>query len=130
HGSVPLMQHLDPAPRACHSRDARTDGSSSNPKSIKARRRSTLRRCTTPPSRLLHPNPPFGACVCSRTYVHARWIRRSRGSAPIWSRNITDHAVPVYFDQMGADRKSTRLNSSHVAISYAVFCLKKKIGDH
>src|SRR5690554_7096253 len=28
-----------------------------------------------------------------------------------------------------ADRKSTRLNSSHVRISYAVFCLKKKIVD-
>src|SRR5439155_20900186 len=28
--------------------------------------------------------------------------------------------------QDGEDRKSTRLNSSHVAISYAVFCLKKK----
>src|SRR5207253_11223706 len=28
--------------------------------------------------------------------------------------------------QIGEDRKSTRLNSSHVAISYAVFCLKKK----
>src|SRR5690349_23685922 len=27
---------------------------------------------------------------------------------------------------IGADRKSTRLNSSHVEISYAVFCLKKK----
>src|SRR5436305_11061920 len=27
---------------------------------------------------------------------------------------------------VGADRKSTRLNSSHVRISYAVFCLKKK----
>src|SRR5204863_2895741 len=27
---------------------------------------------------------------------------------------------------MGTDRKSTRLNSSHVEISYAVFCLKKK----
>src|SRR5437870_11429277 len=27
---------------------------------------------------------------------------------------------------VGRDRKSTRLNSSHVAISYAVFCLKKK----
>src|SRR3989442_6267833 len=27
------------------------------------------------------------------------------------------------------DRKSTRLNSSHVRISYAVFCLKKKIAD-
>src|SRR5690625_6148641 len=28
--------------------------------------------------------------------------------------------------QQARDRKSTRLNSSHVAISYAVFCLKKK----
>src|SRR5690625_8009046 len=28
--------------------------------------------------------------------------------------------------EMRGDRKSTRLNSSHVAISYAVFCLKKK----
>src|SRR5437660_6860468 len=28
------------------------------------------------------------------------------------------------------DRKSTRLNSSHVAISYAVFCLKKKKKTH
>src|SRR5690606_40426467 len=28
--------------------------------------------------------------------------------------------------QVGPDRKSTRLNSSHVKISYAVFCLKKK----
>src|SRR5437870_8368521 len=28
------------------------------------------------------------------------------------------------------DRKSTRLNSSHVAISYAVFCLKKKKNTH
>src|SRR3989454_7786316 len=29
-------------------------------------------------------------------------------------------------DQAQADRKSTRLNSSHLVISYAVFCLKKK----
>src|SRR5690625_6068520 len=28
--------------------------------------------------------------------------------------------------ELNEDRKSTRLNSSHVAISYAVFCLKKK----
>src|SRR3712207_6856360 len=33
----------------------------------------------------------------------------------------------VLFDERGArDRKSTRLNSSHANISYAVFCLKKK----
>src|SRR5690625_5368743 len=30
-------------------------------------------------------------------------------------------------DSARQDRKSTRLNSSHVAISYAVFCLKKKL---
>src|SRR5215469_18278473 len=30
----------------------------------------------------------------------------------------------------GGDRKSTRLNSSHVEISYAVFCLKKKKKHH
>src|SRR3712207_7570436 len=29
-----------------------------------------------------------------------------------------------------ADRKSTRLNSSHANISYAVFCLKKKSAEH
>src|SRR2546430_17373669 len=31
---------------------------------------------------------------------------------------------------MAADRKSTRLNSSHSQISYAVFCLKKKKNKH
>src|SRR5690625_6296834 len=33
---------------------------------------------------------------------------------------------PASIAQWAGDRKSTRLNSSHVAISYAVFCLKKK----
>ena len=32
----------------------------------------------------------------------------------------------LHADFGSGDRKSTRLNSSHVAISYAVFCLKKK----
>src|SRR5258705_4398382 len=36
--------------------------------------------------------------------------------------NVTDTNVP----RMLEDRKSTRLNSSHLGISYAVFCLKKK----
>src|SRR5438034_3684274 len=30
------------------------------------------------------------------------------------------------YERTGTDRKSTRLNSSHTVISYAVFCLKKK----
>src|SRR6266508_865243 len=35
------------------------------------------------------------------------------------------HAMQAAVDLASRDRKSTRLNSSHVAISYAVFCLKK-----
>src|SRR3712207_9024481 len=42
-----------------------------------------------------------------------------------WAKRGTRPAAPK--DQRTADRKSTRLNSSHANISYAVFCLKKKI---
>src|SRR5262245_10345180 len=38
---------------------------------------------------------------------------------------VTDVAMPG-MSGLEADRKSTRLNSSHLGISYAVFCLKKK----
>src|SRR3712207_8413392 len=45
-------------------------------------------------------------------------------------RDVGRHVVALGLDQRqaghGADRKSTRLNSSHANISYAVFCLKKK----
>src|SRR5256885_11778632 len=34
---------------------------------------------------------------------------------------------PLPAHELRSDRKSTRLNSSHLVISYAVFCLKKKI---
>src|SRR5690349_22268729 len=37
-----------------------------------------------------------------------------------------DFVKSVRGQERGRDRKSTRLNSSHVEISYAVFCLKKK----
>src|SRR5690348_17660387 len=41
---------------------------------------------------------------------------------------ITDHILDhgYYYIGPSGDRKSTRLNSSHPSISYAVFCLKKK----
>src|SRR3989475_1279728 len=39
---------------------------------------------------------------------------------------IPHAGVPANRLRVGADRKSTRLNSSHSQISYAVFCLKKK----
>src|SRR5439155_6444348 len=55
---------------------------------------------------------------------------RVRGalSLPRWSIGTTKSAPITRPEKRGsrADRKSTRLNSSHVAISYAVFCLKKK----
>src|SRR5690349_24089577 len=37
--------------------------------------------------------------------------------------------LPIASPKYELDRKSTRLNSSHVEISYAVFCLKKKINN-
>src|SRR5690349_23726508 len=43
------------------------------------------------------------------------WSRCRSWDSPAWYRN-----------RQREDRKSTRLNSSHVEISYAVFCLKKK----
>src|SRR5207249_6799334 len=47
-----------------------------------------------------------------------------------WGGDLDETAVADYlefgFVTDGRDRKSTRLNSSHVSISYAVFCLKKK----
>src|SRR2546426_7256565 len=49
----------------------------------------------------------------SRVVVGALY-RRTASSATAWGRSG------------GGDRKSTRLNSSHLVISYAVFCLKKK----
>src|SRR5436305_10175444 len=39
---------------------------------------------------------------------------------------LISNAVRLAAVEMSIDRKSTRLNSSHVRISYAVFCLKKK----
>src|SRR5256885_7666080 len=40
--------------------------------------------------------------------------------------NVYELVGENYFTRLAADRKSTRLNSSHLVISYAVFCLKKK----
>src|SRR5947199_4016146 len=50
-------------------------------------------------------------------------VLREKDRANVAMRRATQ-VVEVYSD--GQDRKSTRLNSSHLGISYAVFCLKKK----
>src|SRR6266480_7011190 len=46
---------------------------------------------------------------------------------PIFTHHHVHVVVPDHLGGIvGEDRKSTRLNSSHMSISYAVFCLKKK----
>src|SRR5439155_13317574 len=65
---------------------------------------------------------PPAAAPCSlrcRTWSHSRLGLTHRG------KNNTARAAVARHRRL-QDRKSTRLNSSHVAISYAVFCLKKK----
>src|SRR5205814_10183467 len=66
-----------------------------------------------------------------RERVQDRGRRRARGSvgepfavAPRGDRDEADLHHLAEREQQ--DRKSTRLNSSHLGISYAVFCLKKK----
>src|SRR3712207_7661032 len=73
-----------------------------------------------------------------REHARRRHLRAGRGAAmtpdaegPIRLLLVDDHAVVrrglrALFDREPGDRKSTRLNSSHANISYAVFCLKKK----
>src|SRR5690606_40792390 len=65
----------------------------------------------------------------------ARFIGEARSVAQLSDPNVVnvfdqgedDGAVFLAMEYIeGRDRKSTRLNSSHVKISYAVFCLKKK----
>src|SRR5690606_41300674 len=49
-----------------------------------------------------------------------------RNSRSNWNDFGFGKIPPNFHWTVSADRKSTRLNSSHVKISYAVFCLKKK----
>src|SRR3712207_7051896 len=52
------------------------------------------------------------------------------GAGPPATRQDPQPAQGDQADYDGRDRKSTRLNSSHANISYAVFCLKKKTKQH
>src|SRR6202040_2498166 len=61
----------------------------------------------------------------STLFPYTTLFRSDFGSGP--SASETRLFVVLFFwRRLRADRKSTRLNSSHVEISYAVFCLKKK----
>src|SRR3712207_8748192 len=65
---------------------------------------------------------PFAAL--SAGYRHTCALDGS-GQAVCWGFNETGQLGDGTTLRRGSDRKSTRLNSSHANISYAVFCLKK-----
>src|SRR5689334_24605569 len=75
--------------------------------------RSTLFPYTT-----LFRSPAPSAQVSARGIAPAAWQHRARATG--------ERAGSSRQSAGGSDRKSTRLNSSHSSISYAVFCLKKK----
>src|SRR5699024_12725924 len=77
---------------------------------------TTLFRSRTPRRR------PRRATWSSGSRGSRRWTRRRRTAR----RPGRTTRPPARAAADRRDRKSTRLNSSHVSISYAVFCLKKK----
>src|SRR5438309_6468365 len=95
---------------------------------------STLFPYTTlfrsPQSQEAFPGPPAPA---PRTRVRVSCVvdpvdQQPPGNCDLGWHSEDDLRHPVSRRwQRAADRKSTRLNSSHSSISYAVFCLKKKI---
>src|SRR2546426_2546210 len=61
---------------------------------------------------------PYTTLFRSQAAVHPDVLLRHH--------RVREPALGERAARLGADRKSTRLNSSHLVISYAVFCLKKK----
>src|SRR6266540_3013223 len=81
-----------------------------------------------------HRLPPFGSSLPSARYSPRRSKRRSqlerralihRSAGRSAAGSMRQVRTRPTFSEL-TDRKSTRLNSSHITISYAVFCLKKK----
>src|SRR5690348_18052428 len=88
----------------------------------------TLRR---PPRSTLFP---YTTLFRSRE-LYRRVVAEHRGRVPgqgaqcralLGRQRTAPGPYPLHEHEQGEDRKSTRLNSSHPSISYAVFCLKKK----
>src|SRR5689334_24816555 len=84
---------------------------------------TTLFRSPRSPHRLVWPEQSPATARGPRARVRRRRLQGQRAEATAEERRV--HAARAA-DPEARDRKSTRLNSSHSSISYAVFCLKKK----
>src|SRR3712207_7872658 len=77
-----------------------------------------------PPRSTLFPYTTLFRSHLGRVEVErVREVNLHRLAGPVGQREVDDVALGDHH----RDRKSTRLNSSHANISYAVFCLKKKL---
>src|SRR2546426_8531103 len=85
--------------------------------------RSTLFPYTTLFRSVLHGAGGWGGGTAARG---ARIVALSGGADARLENLAVPADAPVMHAIQSGDRKSTRLNSSHLVISYAVFCLKKK----
>src|SRR5438477_13093228 len=74
---------------------------------------------------LLLPRPPSSTLFPYTTLFRPLGRERLRHSGSARSEPAPDR-LGLRWGRPVQDRKSTRLNSSHMSISYAVFCLKKK----
>src|SRR5258705_6720583 len=79
--------------------------------------------------------PPRSTLFPYTTLFRSRWVSRPGGFRPLppaagYARTVRVRVLRGSAEEADGihlgDRKSTRLNSSHLGISYAVFCLKKK----
>src|SRR5690554_7474456 len=65
----------------------------------------------------------------SSPFIHGEHYGTRATTVVTVSRDGEIRVTEQSWGPFSSDRKSTRLNSSHVRISYAVFCLKKKINS-
>src|SRR5690625_6453541 len=87
----------------------------------------SLRGGGLPPARMWDAVPcSHPSAVSIRVRLRVLIFSPRRALAKVSTLMLARWATSRYSSPL-ADRKSTRLNSSHVAISYAVFCLKKEV---
>src|SRR5690348_18457859 len=77
-----------------------------------------------PPSSTLFPYTTLFRSTLGYIAPASLWAERNQGA--VWISTFTRNLQSQISGELDRDRKSTRLNSSHPSISYAVFCLKKK----
>src|SRR5256885_4948237 len=84
-----------------------------------------------PPRSTLFPYTTLFRSIHSRSLIDDNAVRSGFEQFEARARNLLRKLSSVFRERnfvflSAEDRKSTRLNSSHLVISYAVFCLKKK----